>query len=167
VALSAVPFIPKDGTITIEDATGTPISMTVAYEAGDLKMGPFSQSNMNVEAFFDRGVEFAQRLVQEQPIPWSFTAIATEFADATEKTLIDVFCKTGAWSSGVSQLGAAAEVWAVKITWAGDASSIGGDTSVVALTYCVGQVEFSEGTPGQFSCSGLAHFVGSAGLAIA
>ncbi len=165
MALSAVPFIPKDGVINVQDATGTPISLDIPYEDGDGQFGPFRQSNMSVQHFKDRGVFYASRTVEEEAIDFSFSCHLTELADSTEKAVADAFLGTGAWSSGVSTLGASAEVWAVTVTWTGDTSGAGGDVSTIVLTYCVAEVSFSEGVPGTLSISGQGILSGSTGIA--
>ena len=165
MALNTIPYIPKDGTIAIEDGDSPATSMTLAYEDGDLTIGPLRQSNQSVQYFRDRGIFYSARSVQEELVDFSFTAHATELSDATEKCLMDVFRGTGAWGSGVSQLNE--DVWAVKLTFTADTSSItGGDSGTIVLDYCVGECTFSEGVPGKFSVSGQATLVSSAGVTV-
>jgi hypothetical protein len=166
VALNSVPIIPRDGQLVISDNSGTPITLTVQYEDGDFSAGSFRQSNMSTQSFRDRGEFYAHRKVQEEEIEFSFSAHATDFTDATEKCLIDAFCKTGAFASGVSKLGSSADVWAVQIVFTAEQTNYGaGSDGTITLTYCIGEVKFSEGLPGKFEISGRAVFVGGAGLA--
>lgn len=166
MALISVPFMPQDGTITIEDATGTPISMTVQYEEGDLQIDGFQQDDKSIIALYDRGTIYGLRKDQDEPINFSFSAHATDITDATEKTLIDVFNKTGAFASGVSTLGANADVWTVKVTWTGEQTDFGGGAdSTIVFTYCHAKVSFQEGKPGVFQISGTAYPINGSGIA--
>lgn len=168
MALISVPFMPQDGTITIEDATGSPITLTVQYEAGDLSVDGFQQDNKTHIPLFDRGSIFGLRKEQDEPISFSFSAIATDITDATEKTIIDAFNKSGAFASGVSTLGANADVWAVKMTWTGEQTDFGaGADSTITLDYCVAKVSFQEGAPATFNVSGTAYPINGAGIGIA
>ena len=165
MALISVPIISRDGTIAISDATGSPITLTVQYEDGDLSVDGFQEANMSVVPLMDRGVIYALRKDKEEPISFSFTAHATDFTDATEKTVIDAFCKTGAFAAGVSQLGASADVWAVKLTFTAEQTNYGaGSDGTIVLTYCVAKVKFDEGVPGKFAVSGTAYLIASAGI---
>lgn len=165
MALASNPFIPADGTIEIQDASGTPIVTTVQYEDGDFSVEGLRESQFSVQEFYDRGVMYAYRKIKEEPISFSFTAHATDFLDATEKTVLDAFLKTGAFAAGVSQFGASADVWAVKVTFTAEQTDYGAASdSTVVLTYCVAECSFAEGTPGKFSIKGTAYLSASAGV---
>lgn len=166
MALSSVPYVPKDGVILLEDASASPIALTVAYENGDFSFGPIRQAGMSVTHFKDRGIFYSARLNEEEPIDFSFSAHATEFADGTEKCILDAVRGTGAFAAGDSWFGGSAEVWALRLTFSADTSGIGGDASTVVLTYAICECSFSEGTPGTFSVSGQAVLRSSAGVAI-
>lgn len=165
MALSTVPFMPKDGTITIEDATGSPISMTIAYEDGDFQASGWIEDHWEIVEFRDRGAIYELRKSQEVPLDFSFSAHATDLADGTEKTLLDVVMKTGAYASGVSTWGASADVWTVKVTFAADASAVAGTSSTIVLTYCHLTGAFAEGEPAKFSITGRAMLKSGAGIA--
>lgn len=165
MALISTPILPRDGTLLIEDATGTPIALTVQYEDGDWQIDGFQESNMAVVSFKDRGVFYAHRKSEEEEVTFSFSAHATDWFDGTEKTIVDAFCKTGAFSSGVSQLGANADVWAVKVTFTAEQTNYGGGADgTIVLTNCIAKVAFAEGTPGKFTVSGRALLVAGAGV---
>jgi hypothetical protein len=161
-----VPVIPRDGTITISDATAiTPLSVVVLYEDGDFTIGPFRQGNMQTQEFYDRGIEYAVRRTTEAPLDFSFSAHAVDWSDTTRNNVVDAFCKTGGFSAGVSTLGASADAWAVTIVFGADQTTYGATTSgSITLTYCVGEVSFAEGLPGKFTVSGKAHLQGSNGI---
>lgn len=165
MALISVPFMPQDGTIAIEDATGTPISLTVQYEAGDLQIDGFQHDDKSIIPLYDRGQIFGLRQEQDEPISFSFSAIATDITDGTEKTLIDCFRSTGAFASAVSTLGANAEVQTRKLTWTGEQTDFGaGADSTIVFDYVHAKVTFQEGSPAQFNISGTAYQINGSGI---
>jgi hypothetical protein len=168
MALATIPIIPRDGTITLADATGSPITCTVVYEDGDASITGLRQGQFSQEVFRDRGLFYGARNVQEEEVEISFSAHVVAFTDATEKLLSDAVRKTGAFASGVSQLGANADVWALKVTFAAERTNYGAsaDTSV-AFTYVRDMsVDFAEGVPSKFTFKGKAMLVDSAGITI-
>ena len=168
MALISVPFMPQDGTIVIQDGSGAPISLTVQYEAGDLSIDGFQQDNKTVIPLYDRGTIFGLRKEQDEPVTFSFSAIATDISDGTEKTIIDAFNKTGAFASGMSMLGANADVWAVQLIWTGEQTDFGaGADSTITLDNCVAKVAFQEGAPAQFNISGTAYPINGSGISYA
>jgi hypothetical protein len=154
VALFDMPMVPKNGTITIEDATGSPISMTVAYEEGDFQHGEVQAGYMDAEFIRDRGVDSSVVETGENVIEFSFSAYATDFGDNTEKTIPDVVMKTGAFSAGVSVFGAN-RPWGVKVTYTQEQTNYGAgaDSSIVfakvRLSY-----GFAEAGTGRFTIRG-------------
>lgn len=156
MALSSVTKNFRDGSIAIEDGTGTPISMTVAYEDGDFSISGLIEGQKQVVHYQDRGDYYSSRKTTQVYPKFSFTAHMTELSDNTNKNLIDVCRKTGAWSAGVSTLGAAAEVWAVKITLTVEGTNHGdaADHTIVLDDCVITDVQFAEGDPNKFTISG-------------
>ncbi len=155
MAISATVKNHRDGQIEIEDATGTPISMTVQYEAGDFSISGLTEGQKEIATYYDRGDLCSVRKTTQTFPTFSFTAHMTDLSDATEKCLLDVVNKGGAWSSGVSTLGANADVWATKVTFTCEGTDHG-DTAdhVTTLDDCRLSIDFSEGDPNTFSLSG-------------
>ena len=169
MAINTKPIVPRDGSITVADATGSPITSTITYEDGDFSVSGLKPGQKDHQMFLDRGTMYAARYTDESPVSFSFSAHATHISDATEKTFMDSFLKLGAFAAGVSQFGSDTdEVWAVKVTFTAEQTNSGAAVDgSVTLTYCVGECSFEEGTPGKFSVSGSAYLVSSAGIALA
>lgn len=157
MALSSIIKNFRDGTITLEDATGTPISMTLALEAGDFSVDGFSQGVKSYETtdYTDRG-EYATSRKTNQTFPsFSLTAHMSDLSDATDRSLFDIVTKGGAWASGVSTLGPAADVWAIKITLTIEGTDHGDSADhVFSMDDCICEISFAEGDPNSFSLSG-------------
>jgi hypothetical protein len=166
MALISVPFFPQDGTITIEDATGTPISLTVQYEDGDFSCDGWKEDHSADVVVRDRRRIYAVRKGDEEPMTFSFTAHATDMADGTEKTILDAVMKTGAFASGVSTWGANADVWTLKVTWTGEQTDFGGGAdSTIVFDYCRLDASFAEGQPATFTVNGTAYLKAASGIA--
>ena len=157
MALSAIPMIPRDGAITIEDNTGgTPLKHTVTYEDGDFQLDAVEEGYMQSVVLKDRGMHYALRKTEEQDLTFTFTAHATDFSDATEKTLWDVVMKTGAFASGVSTFGSNADAWTTKVTFTVEATNYGASADhVIAMNKVRCSISFSEGVPGKFTVKGV------------
>jgi hypothetical protein len=156
MALNSVPMIPRDGVITLEDNTGgTTIKATITYEDGDLQWDALEEGYMSSMMFKDRGIHYAIRKTEEQDISFTFTAHATDFSDATEKTVQDAVLKLGAFASGVSVFGNNADAWGLKMVFTVEATNYGASADHVAtFSKCRCSVAFSEGTPGKFTIKG-------------
>lgn len=166
MALISVPFVPKDGTLSIEDATGAPIVLTVQYEDGDFQASGWMEDHWEAVEFRDRGEIYEIRKTQEVPVEFSFSAHATDMADNTEKTIMDAVMKTGAFSAGVSTWGANADVWTVQVTWTGEQTDYGsGADSTIVFAYCHLTAAFAEGEPGKFTVTGRALLKAGVGIA--
>lgn len=146
-------ILPKHGIITIEDATG--ILATVAYEEGNFQHSELQPGYMNAEKFKDRGMDFVIAETDEQDVDISFDCYATDFYDATEKTLPDAVMGTGAFSGGTSVFGAG-RPWGVKVTFTATQTPYGaGANSTIVFAKVRPSYAFAEGKPGRFSFKGM------------
>ena len=167
--LATIPMIPRDGEIKLPDATGSPIVCTVAYEDGDLAITGLRQGQYSQELFRDRGIIYTARNVQEEEVEIAFSAHAMALTNTTSNELLDAVRKAGAFASGVSQLGANADVWALKLTFTAERTNYGATAdSVLTFTYVRDMtIDFAEGVPGKFSFKGKAMLQASAGITVA
>ena len=153
MALFDHPMTSMAGTIRFEDATsGTPISMEIKFENGDFQHDEMMAGYLEKEILQDRGIDYAVIETKEQRLGGTFTCDATDFGDATEKTVPDMVMKTGAWALGVSVLGAN-KPWALKCTLTIEqtAYGAGADSSIIFGKVLIGYA-FAEGNPGKFTC---------------
>lgn len=148
-------MVPRLGSWTIEDATGTPIKVTVTYDRGDIKIGPLRAGNLKQEVVKVRGIDTFVVETEEEEVRISGSCYITDGTDATEKLIMDAFRKTGAFASGVSTLGAN-RPWALKFVYTQDSTAYGAsaDTVVTATKVCDLSGEFSEEDKGLFTWSG-------------
>lgn len=142
----------RDGSITIEDGSGTPLSYSVAYENGDFS-GSFPKADRVV--IRDRHTIAGLRKGPD-PVPtFSFSVHMREFADAASDTIVDVIERSGTWSASTSTAGDAYEqyLYDVTLTVEGTDHNDTADHTVkfsdVLLTW-----DFAEGDPDSITVSG-------------
>jgi hypothetical protein len=100
MAYSTAPKTLRDGKITLKDGTGTPVTLEVAYEEGNLSYDrPKAQSTLTT---FDRGSLSSVRKDQDQFITFTFTANMRQFTDAAAGSIIDFIEKTNFYSGNTS-----------------------------------------------------------------
>lgn len=159
MAESTITKTKRDGTLLIEDGTGTPLTYTVAFEAGDFAL---TVPGRTVNLFLDRGVITSPpniRYGDDQPLTFTFTAQLRDVSDATDATLPAILMDTGiVGSTWVSRGGANGEVKTFRLTWTIEGTDHG-DTAdhTLVLDYCYITGSVSEGDPSIVSISGTCY----------
>lgn len=154
---AATPIIPRDGVLVISDATGTPKTLTIPYLGGQIKISGLNASQKTKQLVLSRGTVYGGRDVDDQPYTFEFTADAAHFkGDNSTATLWEVVMKQGVWSAATSTLPTSAgDIYCVTCTWTVERTNFSGtNDNVVALKYVYFDLDFSEGTPSQFSLKG-------------
>jgi hypothetical protein len=146
----------RDGTLTLEDATVG--ALTVQYENGDFSAEGFNQGEYEVVAYLDRGEMGSLRKTSRKFPTFTFTAQLTDVSDATNKNLIDIVRKAGAYAAGTSQSGASADVWTLKVTLTIEGTNYGDASDhTVVLQECFCEIAFAEGDPDTFTLTGTCY----------
>lgn len=148
----------RDGTITLTDGTGSPITLIIQFEPGDFSASGFSEGNHEVNAYLDRG-EFASLRKTVRTFPtFSFTAYATDYSDATDELPADAVQKLGAFAAGVSTLGTNADAWTCKVVLDIEGTTLGDPTDhQLDMDDCRLVLDFSEGDPSAFVVNGTCY----------
>lgn len=169
MSLANAPIIPRDGTLTIKDGAGTPLSFVIPYTDGDFSLSGIVEDQSAVQSFRNRGRTYSIRKTEDQDLEFSFTAHAhAVLGDGTSAGFYDVIAKKGVWSAATSTLPAAnGDAFTVSITFAAERSNFGATTDVsVILKYCRISGDFQEGIPSTFSISGTAYCISTDYLTI-
>jgi hypothetical protein len=157
----------RDGSLIVEDGTGTPIDVTVKFENGDFSISGLSDSLHEVVAYQSRGELSSIRRTARTFPTFSFTAQMSEFTSATDNSLADAIMKNGAFASAVSTLGASADVYTVKLTFRVEGTNFGDSADhSFTLDDCKCTIDFAEGDPNTFSVSGTVYGAIGGDLAI-
>lgn len=149
----------RDGSLKIDDGTGTPLTFTVIYEAGDFSISGLVQGQTETTAYFDRGRLGSLRHTTQTFPSGSFSMHMVDLSDASYGTAIDLMLQRnkyapGSGTPGVSTLGANAEVYTVKLTLEIEGSDHGDDSDhTIVLDDCLCSVDAAEGDPNSISVS--------------
>ena len=156
MAQSTKPKNFRDGTITLTDGSGSPITLTVQYEAGDFSISNVMQSQTEVEVYLDRGAFHNARKTNFAPATFSFTATMTDLSDATDKLLWDAVNKSGAFSAGVSR--GDTDVWLLQVGFVVEGTDFSDPADhTLVLDKCHLTIEFAEGSPNTFTINGTVY----------
>jgi hypothetical protein len=154
MAYSTLPKTRRDGVITLKDGTGTPVTLEVAYEEGNLT---FDTPKAAQTVIRDRGTISTVRKGDDEPTAsGSFSAYFRQYTDGTEAgSILDFINKTGYYSSNVSTGSSGTpfvEFYCIDLEYQVDATSLGDDAATSAtLTKCVCTASFTEGDPSSFT----------------
>ena len=158
MAVSSVVKNFRDGIILIEDGTGTPLAVTVQYEAGDFSITGLNQGNTEATTYLDRGELGTVRKTSRTFPTFSFSAHMTDLSDATDKLLYDAVNKTGAFSAAVSTGGTASDVYMLKVTLTIEGTNFGDSADhVMIMNNCHLAIDFAEGDPNSFTLNGTVY----------
>lgn len=156
MAISSKPKNMRDGTITLSDGSGSPITLTVQYEAGDFAIDNVMQSQTEVEVYLDRGSFHNVRKTNFAPATFTFTATMTDLSDATEKCLWDAVNKSGAFAAGVSR--GDTDVWLLQVGLTIEGTDFGDAADhTLVLDKCHLTISFAEGSPNTFTLNGTCY----------
>ena len=151
MAISTVVKSYRDGSIVLSDGTGTPLTVTVQFEAGDLSLSGTNQGNYEHTKYLDRG-ELGIRKTNRMFPTGSFTCQMTDLSDATDRLIWDIVNKTGAFTAAVSTLGANADLYTLKIVLTVEGTNFGDATDhVLTMNDCRCSIDFAEGDPNSFT----------------
>lgn len=153
MAESTVVKVAKDGTITITDGTGTPLTYTTSYEDGDFT---FTDPKPERLVIRDRGTIAGLRTTNQQVGSLSFSVHMRNFANANSTTtLLDVINFTNNWSSAVSTGGTGYEPNLVNITFTVEGTDLGDAADhTVTFTKVHLEADFAEGDPNKINVTG-------------
>ncbi len=153
MAESQVVKVRRDGTISIKDGAGSPITYTVAYENGDFAATVDKAGRIVIR---DRGTIVGLRKGDDPVQSLSFSVHLRALAiTGTNATLIDVIERTGAWAAATSTGGTGYEQFLVDVvmtiegTDLGDSADHTATFSKVLLTW-----DMKEGDPDVINVKG-------------
>lgn len=157
-----------DGTITLLDGTGSPITHAVPFTQGDLSIEGLGPALREVVRHETRGTLHSVRYGARTYPTISFSAMVADYSDGTDQTAVDFILKNGSYSSNVSTLGSGAEVYtfSVQLDIEGTDHGDAADHQIVALNVD-GTLSVTEGQPNTISFSGTVNgAIGSDGTTL-
>lgn len=142
-----------DGSLTVKDGTGTPVSLAVPFSVGDFTLTGVQEQQNAVVAYETRGDLHVVRHTTRTYPTGSFSVMLADYSDATNQTLRDFLLRQGSYSTNVGTL-TPDEVYAVDLVWTVEGTDLGDPADHVAtMTDCVCTLDFAEGEPNTLSVS--------------
>lgn len=151
MAVPSFPITCRDSALIFYDGSGTPLTLTLDFEEGNVNFQNLSHLMREVLELYDRDDLAALRYGRRKPVPFSFTAYLKALSDSTVKLISDLLLKKGAWSSATSTQGVNAEVMTYKLEWVIERSNFGGSgDNTLTANHCFFTGTISE-EPGGFT----------------
>ena len=172
MAISTVTKNLNDGSITLADGTGTPVTLVIPVTVGDeaiqglRAVSAITGQYNDVVAYEARGKLDGVRHTSRTYPSGSFTAHFREFTSATAGVVQDFLLFQNSYSANLSTLGANADVKTVKITITVEGTNHGDSADAVAiLTNCHCTLDWSSGDPStitiNYVCYGTVTYTGT------
>lgn len=142
-----------DGLIILSDGTSpTPLSYTVALEAGDLSVTPMRFTYTDL---FDRCEIVGSRKTGVEPGSISFSVHMRQFTGGTDGSIIDFIEGTGAYSARVSTDAGEYEGNVLQVAYTAEGTNFG-DSADHTITFgkCRLFWSFAEGEPNTINIEG-------------
>ena len=156
-----------DGTITLKDGAGTPISVTVKFDNADFTISGLKAKLRETVAYQHRGVLSSVRHTARTFPQFSFSCSMSEFTAATAVSVSDAVLKNGSFSSAISTLGANADVYTLDLTIAEEGTNFGDSADhTFTIEDCELELTYTEGDPNGFSLSGICYGLITGDLAV-
>lgn len=142
-----------DGSLTLKDGTGTPVTLVIPFTMGDFTLSGLQETQRAVVAYETRGTLHTIRHSTRTYPTGSFTLALADFSDATNQTALDFLMQRNSYSANVSTL-TPTEVYAVDLVWTVEGTNLGDPADHVAtMTDCVCTLDLAEGEPNTLSVS--------------
>lgn len=143
-----------DGTITLLDGAGTPVSLAMGYSQGDWKVDGLTKEQREVLPFYSRGQLKGLRLGDPVHPTITGTAMVTGLTHATDSTPLDFLRQAGAYTGNVTQDGDGEVLTVgVKITIERSSHGMGSDETITCTNVHM-TIGWAEGRPTTLSFNG-------------
>lgn len=160
MAVSSIVKTSLDGQLTLSDGTGSPVSLVLAFDNGDLSISGLSKVLNEETAIQGRGKLRSVRYGARTFPTVSFTAYVTSITGVTSApgSVTDFVSGTGVYSSNTSTL-SGGDVYCVDLTYDLEGTDLGDSEDgqiVIGNVRCV--YDFTEATEGtQVSITGTVY----------
>jgi len=150
MAYSVIPKMRRDATITLKDATGTPVTLEIEFEEGNFTFTPTKSEQVVI---YDRHtISNVRKGPDQATASGSFTLYLRQFTDGSEAgSAIDFVNQDGFYSSNVSTGNTGTprvEEYSIDIEFDVVGSSLGDDDNHKAtLTKCICDIVITDADP--------------------
>ena len=146
-----------DGSIVVNDGTGSPVTLAVPFTQGDLALDNLMQGGRGVQAYQTRGVFHSLRLTGVEFPTLNFSAMLADLSDATDGTLVDFVLKQNSYSGNISTL-AGSDTYCVDVVLTIEGTDVGDAADhTITLTDVHFTMAIAEGEPDTVTLSGTVY----------
>ena len=143
-----------DGTITLKDGTGTPVTLVVPFSTGDFSLGGLTQALRATNVYQARGVLTGLRLGAKAFPTGSFSCQIADYSDASDRTVLDFLRKSNSYSANLSTSETLGDVYTVDVVLTVEGTNLDDAADhVITLEDCDCSLDLSEGEPNSLSVS--------------
>ena len=158
MALSTIVKHLYDGTITLSDGTGSPVTLAIPFTSGDLTISGLQETQRAVVKYEARGVLTTVRHAARTFPSGSFSFQVPEYMNAAVGNALDFALQQNGHSGNISTL-TPTEVYGIDIILTTEGTDLGdAKDHTITLTDCVCTVDIAEGEPNagtiNFECLG-------------
>jgi len=147
-----------DGSIVFSDGTGTPVTLTIPFTAGDLTVSGLAQKLREVVRYETRGVLNSIRHGARTYPTMSFTAQLADYSDATDGTAIDYVLRQNSYSGNTTVSTNSTEVYTFDIILTVEGTDHGDSADhVITMTNVSCTIDIAEGEPNTLTVNGEIH----------
>jgi hypothetical protein len=134
------------GSITLKDGTGTPVTMDVDFDLGDVSLSGLSEK-LNESVNIERRGKLKDVGYGARTYPsLSFSILVAQFTDASADVVTDFLLRQGKFSGNISTLGAG-RPYAVDVVFTIEGTAVDGTDHTWTAHDFVPNQDFSEGSP--------------------
>jgi len=144
------------GSITLSDGTGSPISVVIDFDNADFSVDGLADKLKAIAVYQTRGVVNSVRHTEREFPSGSFSAMMSEFTDASSGTAIDFITGKAPFAARISTLagGANADVFTCDVKMIAEGTDFGDSADhEIIMEDCAVKVAYSTGDPSSFSFS--------------
>ena len=149
-----------DGTITVKDGTGSPVTLTVPFSVGDLALSGLAQDALGraTNAYESRGTLNSLRRGPREYPTVSFSAHMADLSDGTDHTLVDFLRKKNSYSGNTSTTATTGDVYTVDIVLTVEGTDLGDASDhVITMEDVDCRIDIAEGEPNTFTINGTVY----------
>lgn len=160
MAVSTIPKNMTDGSLVINDGTGTPLTITVAWENGDFSFDGLAAGGQRERVPYTSRAKTLIGLRMTGLIygSYSFSFTFGEFTEATTGNVMDMLLGTGGHSARISTTVALGDVMTFDLIFTVEGTDLGDSADhTFTMTDCTADISFAEGDPTTVTISGTCY----------
>lgn len=143
-----------DGSLTVKDGTGTPVTLAIPFTMGDFTISGLNQARRATNVYETRGTLVGLRKGAKAFPTGSFSCMIADYSDATDRTVLDFLLKQNSYSANISTTTALGDVYTVDLVFTVEGTDLADAADhVITLEDCDCSLDISEGEPNSLSVS--------------